>query len=229
MESKILLVDDEPEIQSLVRDYLEREGFRVLTASGGLEAMHLFETDAPDLIVLDWMLPDMSGLEICKTLRKTSSIPIIMLTAKSEEVDRVLGLEVGADDYIVKPFSLREMLARIRSALRRSGIDKTDVPQNLVRGELNIDPLSHRVWKRGEEVQLTRTEFNILQVLAARPGIAYSRLQLLSRAMGEEYLNYERSIDTHISNLRKKIEDNPAEPVYIQTVFGVGYRFGDVR
>lgn len=229
MEPKILLVDDEPEIQSLVRDYLGREGFRVLTASGGLEAMRLIDSEAPDLIVLDWMLPDMSGLEICKTLRKTSSIPIIMLTAKSEEVDRVLGLEVGADDYIVKPFSLREMLARIRSALRRSGADKTDAPQTLVRGELSIDPLSHRVWKRGEELQLTPTEFKILQVLASRPGIAYSRLQLLSRAMGEEYLNYERSIDTHISNLRKKIEDNPAEPNYIQTVFGVGYRFGEVR
>lgn len=228
MEPKIILVDDEPELLKLVRDYLHSEGFNVLTETNGIDGLKRIEMEKPDLVLLDWMLPGLSGIEICKTLRLTSSIPIIMLTAKSEEVDRVLGLEFGADDYVVKPFSLRELLARIRTVLRRTLSGIQDPNAGVIhRGELTIDGPSHRVWKREAEIQLTPTEFKILQLLAARPGVAYSRLQLLRQAMGEEYLYYERSIDTHVSNLRKKVEDNPAEPVYIQTVFGVGYRFGE--
>lgn len=225
---KIILVDDEPEILTLVRDYLSREGYTVLTAINGLEGMELIKREKPDLVILDWMLPGMSGLEMCKQLRETSSIPIIMLTAKSEEIDRVLGLEFGADDYIVKPFSLRELVARIKTVLRRTaGTTQESASSVIIRGELSLDILSHKVLKRGQEVLLTPTEFNILHLLAARPGTVYSRLQLLRQAMGEEYLYYERSIDTHVSNLRKKIEDNPSEPKYVETVFGVGYRFGE--
>lgn len=225
---KLILIDDEPEILTLVRDYLSREGYSVLTAINGLEGMELIEREKPDLVLLDWMLPGISGIEICKRLRETSTIPIIMLTAKSEEIDRVLGLEFGADDYIVKPFSLRELAARIKTVLRRSaGVSQETVSSVIVRGELSLDISSHKVLKRGQEVLLTPTEFNILHLLATRPGTVYSRLQLLRQAMGEEYLYYERSIDTHVSNLRKKIEDNPSEPKYIETVFGVGYRFGE--
>ncbi|MDR3584952.1 MAG: response regulator transcription factor [Desulfosporosinus sp.] len=228
MGTKIILVDDEPEILNLVRDYLSREGFTVLTALNGNEGMQLIEREKPDLVLLDWMLPGMSGLEMCKHLRETSTIPIIMLTAKSEEIDRVLGLEFGADDYIVKPFSLRELAARIKTVLRRSsGVAQENNSSILIRGELNIDITSHKVSKRGLELSLTPTEFNILHLLATRPGTVYSRLQLLRQAMGEEYLYYERSIDTHVSNLRKKVEDNPSDPKYVETVFGVGYRFGE--
>jgi len=173
------------------------------------------------------MLPGISGLEICRRLRSKSNIPIIMLTAKSEEVDRVLGLEFGADDYIVKPFSLRELMARVKTVLRRSGGTSDLAGTMITRGEICIDVSSHRIWKSNQEIFLTPTEFKILQLLASRPGTVYSRLQILRQAMGEEYLFYERSIDTHISNLRKKIEDNPSEPKFIQTVFGIGYRFGE--
>lgn len=228
MGTKIILVDDEPEILTLVRDYLSREGFTVLTAVNGNEGMELIKQEKPDLVLLDWMLPGVSGLEMCKHLRETSTIPIIMLTAKSEEIDRVLGLEFGADDYIVKPFSLRELAARIKTVLRRSsGVVQENNSSILIRGELSIDVTSHKVAKRGQELSLTPTEFNILHLLATRPGTVYSRLQLLRQAMGEEYLYYERSIDTHVSNLRKKVEDNPSEPKYVETVFGVGYRFGE--
>jgi DNA-binding response OmpR family regulator len=229
MEMKIVLVDDEVEILTLVHDYLSREGFRVLTALNGIEGMALIEQEKPDLVLLDWMLPGLSGLEMCKKLRENSSIPIIMLTAKSEEVDRVLGLEFGADDYIVKPFSLRELVARIKTVLRRSSGAGQENSSVITRGELSIDAASHRVWKGNKEILLTPTEFKMLHLLASRPGVVFSRLQLLQQAMGEEYLYYERSIDTHISNLRKKIEDNPSEPRFILTVFGVGYRFGEIK
>ncbi|MDR3287931.1 MAG: response regulator transcription factor [Peptococcaceae bacterium] len=228
METTIVLIDDEPEILRLVKDYLSQESFRVMTATDGTKGLQMIETYQPDLIILDWMLPGLSGIEICRRLRKVSNIPIIMLTAKAEEVDRVLGLEFGADDYIVKPFSLRELMARVKTVLRRTSGNSPDMTNSLItRGEVVIDITSHRVWKNQQELLLTPTEFKILQLLALRPGTVYSRLQLLRQAMGEEYLYYERSIDTHISNLRKKIEDNPSEPKYVQTVFGVGYRFGE--
>ena len=166
MGMKLILVDDEPEILTLVRDYLSREGFKVLTALNGTEGMELIGREKPDLVILDWMLPGMSGLEMCRRLRETSTIPIIMLTAKSEEIDRVLGLEFGADDYIVKPFSLRELAARIKTVLRRSsGVVQENVAASvLIRGELSIDVTSHKVLKRGQELFLTPTEFNILHL-----------------------------------------------------------------
>jgi len=230
MNPRILIVDDEPEIVTLIEEYLKKEDFETMTAFNGLDAMRLIALEKPDLIVLDWMLPGISGLEICKKLRQSGSIPIIMLTAKSEEANRVEGLECGADDYIVKPFGLRELLARIRTVLRRTANgnsyngNHTDL---IVNGDIKIDSKAYRVWKKNVEIVLTPTEFKILHLLSSRPGVTYSRLQLLNQAMGEEYLYYERSVDTHIFNLRKKIEDNPGEPRYIQTTFGVGYRMGD--
>ncbi|MBX6395788.1 MAG: response regulator transcription factor [Alicyclobacillaceae bacterium] len=226
MEATLLLVDDEPKVLDVMASYLRGEGFRILTASTGREALKVFEEQRPDLVVLDWMLPEMSGLDVCRELRKSHTVGIIMVTAKTEEADKIVGLEVGADDYITKPFSLRELTARIRSVLRRTQ-GRMEDPPVLRRGDLVIDEAKFRVWKGDREVMLTPTEFKILVTLAARPGTVYSRLQLLQAAMGETYMNYERTIDTHVSHLRKKIEDDPAEPKYIQTVYGVGYRFGD--
>lgn len=234
MNPKIMIVDDEPEIVNMIEDYLRKEGYKTVKVYDGLEALKVLETEKPDLIVLDWMLPKLSGLEVCQRIRLSSSVPIIMLTAKSEENNRVQGLEFGADDYIVKPFGLRELQARIRTVLRRtfSGGNlslMSDPASVIIHGEIKIDHKGHRVWKKNVEVVLTPTEFKILCLLATHPGVTYSRLQLLNQAMGEEYLYYERSVDTHIFNLRKKLEDNPSEPQYIQTVFGVGYRMGDAR
>ncbi|MDQ0189594.1 response regulator transcription factor [Alicyclobacillus cycloheptanicus] len=228
MQATILLVDDEPKVIDFVRPFLESEGFRVITAEDGDTAIRLADTEAPDLVVLDWMLPGRSGIEICRALRQNSDVGIIMLTARSEEADKVLGLEVGADDYLVKPFGLRELAARIRAVLRRkneaSGSAHDEV---LVRGELLIDEGKVRVLKHQREVALTPTEFKLLVTLARRPGVVYSRLQLMKASVGEEYLNYERTVDTHISHLRQKIEDDPSQPRYIQTVYGMGYRFGE--
>lgn len=207
--------------------FLEGEGFQVLTAGTGREALNVAAEARPNLVVLDWMLPEMSGLEVCRELRKSSNVAIIMLTARTDETDRVVGLELGADDYMTKPFSLRELVARIRSVLRRSNPQSEDVPEVIRRGDIVIDESKFRVWKRDEEVTLTPAEFQILLTLAARPGVVYSRLQLLQATIGEAYMNYERTVDSHISHLRKKLEDDPSNPTYIQTVHGVGYRFGD--
>jgi DNA-binding response OmpR family regulator len=197
-----------------------------LTATTGRAAIQIVKEKKPSLVVLDWMMPEMSGIDVCRELRKTSGIGIIMVTARIEESDKIIGLEVGADDYLTKPFSLRELVARIRSVLRRiEGNDKTE--QSMERGELTISESQCRVWKRGEEVALTPTEFKLLLTLAARPGIVYSRLQLLQAAAEDDMLNDERTTDAHISRIRKKIEDDPAQPVYIKTVYGFGYRFGD--
>jgi len=223
---KLLLVDDEPKVIDFMRPFLEREGFEVRTADNGREALRLVQEQTPDLVVLDWMLPGMSGLDVCKELRKTSKIGIIMVTARTDEMDKVIGLEVGADDYLAKPFGLRELVARIRSVLRRIE-DQEEAPTILYRGELEIDEVKFRVWKNGQEINLTPTEFKILISLASRPGVVRTRLQLLRAAMGDEYLNYERTIDTHVSHLRQKIEDDPSEPKYVHTVYGMGYRFGD--
>jgi DNA-binding response OmpR family regulator len=226
IETVILIVDDEPKVIEFIQPYLEGEGFKVVTASTGREALRKVDEHQPNLVLLDWMLPEMSGLEVCQQLRNTSNAAIIMLTAKTEETDRVIGLEMGADDYITKPFSLRELVARIRSVLRRVNPqpERKDVMR---RGELVIDEAKFRVWKNDQEIILTPAEFQLLLTLASRPGIVYSRLQLLQATMGDAYLNYERTIDSHISHLRKKIEDDPSNPRYIQTVHGVGYRFGD--
>ncbi|CAM3972603.1 response regulator transcription factor [Alicyclobacillus pomorum] len=222
----ILVVDDEPKVIEVIKPFLEGEGFKVYTAMTGKAAIEMVEVHHPDLVLLDWMLPEMSGLDVCRELRQTRDVAIIMLTAKTDEFDRVMGLEMGADDYITKPFSLRELLARIKSVLRRvqPQTEKRDV---LRRGELVIDEEKFRVWKQDQEIALTPAEFQLLVTLARRPGVVYSRLQLLQATMGDAYLNYERTIDSHISHLRKKIESDPSNPQYIQTVHGVGYRFGD--
>lgn len=223
---KILVVDDEPKVIDVIKPFLEREGFEVHTAVEGSSVLERVAKLNPDLVVLDWMLPGMSGIEICRTLRATSTIPIIMVTARTEELDRILGLEMGADDYIAKPFSLRELAARIRSVLRRTQQQPTN-ESAYVRGDLKIDESKFRVWKNGAEVPLTPAEFQLLITLAAKPGVVYSRLQLLQLVMGNAYMNYERTVDSHISHLRRKLEDNPSNPRYIQTVHGMGYRFGD--
>ncbi len=219
-------MDDEPKVIEVIKPFLEGEGFKVYTAMTGKAAIEMVELHHPDLVLLDWMLPEMSGLDVCRELRQSRDVAIIMLTAKTDEFDRVMGLEMGADDYITKPFSLRELLARIKSVLRRvqPQAEKRDV---LRRGELVIDEEKFRVWKQDQEIALTPAEFQLLVTLARRPGVVYSRLQLLQATMGDAYLNYERTIDSHISHLRKKIESDPSNPQYIQTVHGVGYRFGD--
>ncbi|MFZ5753161.1 MAG: response regulator [Bacillota bacterium] len=228
MEYHVLVVDDEPKILSMIENFLKNEGFTVTTAQEGNEALRLFGQAQPHAVILDLMLPGMNGLDVCKEIRKNSTVPIIMLTAKTEEIDKLLGLELGADDYITKPFSLKELSARLRAVLRRTTqYSEKQEEQVMIRGDLQIDPVKREVKVKGELIPLTPTEYNILYILARHPGRPYSRLQLLNMALDESYLGYERVIDTHVSNLRKKIEPNPAEPYYIQTVYGIGYKFGE--
>lgn len=225
MAHTLLLVDDEEKVLEFMEPFLRQEGFHTATAKTGLEALRKAEELKPSLVVLDWMLPEMSGIDVCRELRKKGRMGIIMVTARTEETDKIIGLEVGADDYITKPFSLRELAARIRAVLRRIEGDRDD-GEALRRGDLLISEPRRRVWKRGKEIPLTPTEFKLLLTLAARPGIVYSRMQLLE-SLDDALWNDERTVDAHISRLRKKIEDDPANPVYIQTVYGFGYRFGD--
>jgi two-component system alkaline phosphatase synthesis response regulator PhoP len=226
MNELILVVDDEPKIVKLARDYLEKGGYRVASAADGMTALAIARHERPDLIVLDLNLPAMDGLDVCRALRRESDVPIIMLTARVEETDRLIGLELGADDYITKPFSPRELVARVRAVLRRvrGGVHQP----GLVRaGQLEIDLKGHRVSLAGEPVHLTRTEFDLLAVLAQHPGQAFSRAQLLDRLHGVAYDGFDRSIDAHVKNLRAKLEPDPTEPRYILTVYGLGYRFTD--
>ncbi|MDF2670041.1 MAG: Response regulator consisting of a CheY-like receiver domain and a DNA-binding domain [Paenibacillus sp.] len=226
MSHTLLLVDDEVKVLEFMEPFLRQEGFLTLTARTGTEALRIAKERKPDLVVLDWMLPEMSGITVCQELRKMGRTGIIMVTARAEETDKIIGLEVGADDYITKPFSLRELAARIRSVLRR--MDGQDSAEEILkRGELTISEAQYRVWKRGEEMTLTPTQFKLLLTLASKPGIVYSRLQLLRSLLEDDILNDERTVDAHISHIRRKIEDDPASPVYIQTVYGFGYRFGD--
>lgn len=228
MSHTLLLVDDERKVIEFMEPFLRQEGFRTITASTGREALRIAKEMKPAVVILDWMLPEMSGIDVCRELRKTGRMGIIMVTARTEEADKVIGLEMGADDYLTKPFSLRELAARIRSVLRR--MDGHEMAADTIeRGELAISEAQCRVWKRDSEIALTPTEFKILLTLAARPGIVYSRLQLLQSALEDDLLNDERTVDAHISRIRKKIEDDPAHPTYIQTVYGFGYRFGDKR
>lgn len=227
--ARILVVDDETRVRAMIHQYLTAEGYDVITVGTGQEALDLLRKEDVSLVVLDWMLPGgWSGLEVCREIRKTSSVAVIMLTAKTEETDMIVGLEMGADDYVTKPFRMRELTARIRTVLRRAGqgVDAVQTNNTLVRGSLVIEPDKFTVRKDGEEVILTPAEFKILVTLATRPGVVFSRLQLSEIALGDDYIHYERSIDTHISHLRKKIEENPSQPEYILTVYGVGYRFG---
>jgi len=226
MAHKLLIVDDEQKMLDFVKPFLEDEGYEVWTAGNGKDAVRIVQELKPSLVLLDWMMPQMSGIEVCASLRQQSDAGIIMVTARTEESDMLVGLEVGADDYIMKPFSLRELAARIRSVLRRIGRNLDEQPEPcIVRGALKISQAEFRVWIREQEVQLTPTEFKLLTALAEKPGIVYSRLQLLQLALPDDVLNDERTVDAHISRLRKKIEDDPAHPNYIETVYGFGYRF----
>jgi two-component system alkaline phosphatase synthesis response regulator PhoP len=224
MVDLILVVDDEPKIVKLARDYLQRQGYQVVTAADGPTALAVTRRDRPSLVVLDLNLPGMDGLDVCRNLRRESGVPIIMLTARIEETDRLIGLELGADDYITKPFSPRELVARVRAVLRRSR-GELQTPHVIRAGELEIDLGGRRVARDGEWLELSRTEFNLLAVLAQHPGQVFSRAQLLQQLHGVAFDGYERSIDAHVKNLRRKIEPDPGSPRYVETVYGVGYRF----
>jgi DNA-binding response OmpR family regulator len=224
---KILVVDDDRNIVDLVRLYLERDGYRVLVAYDGLEALKLARQRRPDLIVLDLLLPEVDGLDVCRILQTESDVPIIMLTAKTTEEDKLIGLELGADDYVTKPFSPRELVARVRAVLRRVGQEAPQGPTEIHFADLVIDRRSHEVRVRDEVVNLTPTEFRLLEVLAEEPGRAFTRLELLDRVFGYDFEGFERTIDVHVKNLRKKIEQNPRQPIYVQTVYGVGYKFSE--
>ncbi|MCC6166093.1 MAG: response regulator transcription factor [Caldilineaceae bacterium] len=230
MNELILVVDDEPQIVRLARDYLERSGYRVLPVYDGATALAAARQEKPDLIVLDLNLPGMDGLDVCRALRRSAGVsgatPIIMLTARAEEADRLIGLEVGADDYIVKPFSPRELVARVRAVLRRTQ-GEVQTAGIVHAGDLEIDLNGHRVLRGGEVIKLTRIEFRLLATLAQHPGQTFSRSQLIERVHGSADAGFDRSIDAHIKNLRRKIEDDPADPRYIVTVYGLGYQFAE--
>lgn len=225
---KILVVDDEPNIADVIKSFLESKGYVVVTADTGLKALEAFQREPISLIVLDLMLPGLSGEEVCKAIRKRSRVPIIMLTAKSEEESMLEGLGIGADDYIAKPFSLKELHARIEAVLRRSSADLVPLfaKFSFNGGDLMIDFSSHAVYKKGEEVKLTPNEFNLLIALVKYPNKVFSRDELISIAFNNEFEGYDRAVDSHIKNLRKKIETDPKKPVYILTIHGVGYKFG---
>jgi two-component system alkaline phosphatase synthesis response regulator PhoP len=228
MTQKILVVDDEPEIVKLVRAYLERAGFAVVTAYEGNQALAIFRHDKPNLVVLDLNLPGMDGLDVCRALRRESNVPIIMLTARVEETDRLIGLELGADDYVVKPFSPREIVARVRAVLRRSeGVPVQ--PEEISAAGITLDLMQRMVFVSDQPLDLTAMEFDLLALLVEHPGQVFSRLQLLDRVQGAVYEGYERTIDVHVKNLRKKLGDDPQNPRYIETVRGVGYRFSAAK
>jgi len=221
---RILIVDDEEMIVRTVKAYLDRDGFKTYTAFDGEAALQAFTEKGPDLIILDLMLPKLSGIEVTRAIRAKSSVPIIMLTAKAAEADRVVGLELGADDYVVKPFSPRELVARVRAVLRRYEGEGSEV-ERIVAGGLEIDLKTRELKVDGRNVDLTPTEFDLLAYLARHPGQVFTRLQLLREVQGYTYDSFARTIDTHVKNLRRKIESDPKSPRYILTVHGVGYRF----
>jgi two-component system alkaline phosphatase synthesis response regulator PhoP len=228
--TKILVVDDEPTIVNTVSAYLEREGFAVRTALDGPTALEIAKSFQPDLIVLDIMLPGMDGLELLNTLRRDSDVYVLLLTARTEETDKIVGLTMGADDYMTKPFSPRELVARVKAILRRER--SVNVPQHeavLDFERLRIDGDSRRVWKDGQEIECTPIEFDLLHALARHPGLVLSREQLIEQVWHYDYYGDERVVDAHIGRLRKKIEDDPAQPTLIVTVRGAGYRFEGER
>ncbi len=229
MNETILVVDDEPKIVQLARDYLEKSGFKVLTCGDGQQALTIARQERPDLIVLDLMLPGMDGLDVCRTIRRESDVPIIMLTARAEETDQLIGLELGADDYITKPFSPRALVARVRALLRRAQGNLLQ-QETLRAGDLELDLRRKQFSLNGEIIHLTRSEFLLLETLANHPGQPLSREQLLEKLHGVVFDGVDRSVDSHIKNLRRKIELDPADPSYIQTVYGFGYKFqGDLE
>jgi DNA-binding response OmpR family regulator len=224
----ILVVDDEPKIVDIVRAYLAREDYRVLVAYDGREALALARREQPDLIVLDLMLPEVSGWDVCRALRAESAVPIVMLTARDDTTDKIVGLELGADDYLAKPFDPKELVARIHAVLRRAAAAGGGGGV-LRHGDLEIDRERHVVRRGGQSLSLTPSEFALLQALAERPGRVWTRLQLLDRMQGIAFEGYERAVDSHVKNLRQKLEPNPRQPRYVQTVYGVGYKLGDAE
>jgi two-component system, OmpR family, alkaline phosphatase synthesis response regulator PhoP len=224
----VLVVDDDARIVQLARDYLEHAGFAVLTAADGRSALEVVRRHHPDLVVLDIGLPGLDGLDVTRDLRRDSAVPIVMLTARDDELDKLLGLELGADDYLTKPFSPRELVARVKAVLRRS--DGPATPGDVIRaGDLVLDVPRMRAEVAGRSVELTATEFGLLATMAASPGRIFTRSQLLDAVRGVAFESYERAIDSHIKNLRRKVEPDPREPRYVLTVYGVGYRFADDR
>ena len=222
---RILIVDDEPEIVRLVVDYMSAAGFITSSARTGDEALMRAQTEPADLVILDLGLPGLDGLDVTRTLRRTSDVPIIMLTARDDETDKLIGLELGADDYVTKPFSPRELVARVRAVLRRrAGAGQSDT---ISAGDLTLDVPRMRVTRDGEDIELTATEFSLLATLARQPGRIFTRSQLLDAIHGVAFESYERAIDAHIKNIRRKLEPDPRSPKYLLTVYGVGYRLAD--
>jgi two-component system alkaline phosphatase synthesis response regulator PhoP len=228
---RILVVDDDKEIVRVLRSYLEQAGYEVFTAYDGSSALHILAREHPDLVVLDLMLPDKDGLDITRYVRSQPSLArvyVLMLTARVEDTDKVVGLEIGADDYVTKPFNPREIVARVRSALRRVQLDEALAVEQVLRYEaLTVDLAKRYVTLNGEAVELTPTEFNLLATLMRRPGVPFTRSELVQKRLGYDYESLERTLDSHIRNLRKKLEPDPANPIYVQTVYGVGYRLGE--
>jgi len=224
VDKNILIVDDEPQIIRVLKGYLENAGYRVLCAGNGKDALSITLVEKPDFVILDLNLPGMDGLEVCKAIREKSNVPILMLTARSEEADKIIGLELGADDYIVKPFSPREIVTRVRTIFRRVSGDAAR-PETIRVGNLFIDIDKHIARLADQIIDLTPTEFDLLVTMARQPKRVFTRAQLLESAIGESFEGYDRTIDTHIKNLRNKLEPNPRKPQYIQTVFGIGYKF----
>ncbi len=224
MSKTILIVDDAKNLRLMVAGYLEQEGFRTITAANGQEALKIVEAEEPDLIILDLMMPQMGGYDFLRAYAPHHNTPIIVLTARLEEGDKVKGLELGADDYVTKPFSMRELTARVRAVLRR--LEKAQASSPILeKGGLTLDREARLVWRDGERIHLTPSEFALLETLMAAPGKVFSRLDLLERLQGSAYQGYERTVDVHIRNLRSKIEPDPRKPRYVETVYGAGYRF----
>ena len=226
--TRILIVDDDRKIVDLVRAYLEKDGYRVLTAHDGLQALEVARQRRADLLVLDLMLPGIDGLDVCRLLRgEGNKVPIIMLTAKTTETDKLIGLDLGADDYVTKPFSPRELLARVRAVLRRVGEEEDKGLSEVHFGDLLVDFVGHKVQIGAQPVGLTPTEFKLLEVLIRGQGRAFSRLELLDRVFGYDFEGFERTVDVHVMNLRRKIEPDRSNPTYIKTVYGMGYKFSE--
>lgn len=226
MTRTILVVDDEKKFVSVLRAYLEKAGFGVVSAGDGKEAIAAFRYSKPNLVLLDLNLPEVDGLDVARTIQRESTVPIIMVTARVEEADRLIGLELGADDYITKPYSPREVVARVRAVLRRTG--GVSAPVEILRsGAIEMNLTKHSVTVGGRPIELTPTEFDLLGALMQEPGRAFTRMQLLDRVQGEAFEGYERTVDAHIKNLRQKIGDDPRHPRYILTVFGVGYKIAE--
>jgi two-component system alkaline phosphatase synthesis response regulator PhoP len=220
---KVLVIDDDVKTVELVKLYLDRDGYQVLTAHNGLEALRVAREGYPDLIVLDLMLPDIDGLEICRTLRRESAVPIIMLTARTTDQDKLIGLDLGADDYVIKPFSPKELVARVRAVLRRLPGERG--PEEIKTGKLSMNFGTHEAWFAGRSLNLTSVEFKLLGIFAKEPGRVFSRTSLIEEALGYDFEGFDRTIDVHILNLRRKLELDPSHPRYIKTVYGVGYKF----